>query len=37
MQELPEREGSVHLFHDRATLKTVAQAILQNGEFTGTI
>ena len=37
MQKLLEREGSVHLFHDRATLETVAAAILQNGEFTGTL
>lgn len=32
-----EREGSVHLFRDRATLETIAEAILQNSEFTGTI
>jgi hypothetical protein len=37
MQKLLEREGSVHLFNDRTTLETVAEAILQNGEFTGTI
>ncbi len=37
MHKLLEREGSVHLFNDRATLESVAQAILQNGEFTGAI
>ncbi|GAP97382.1 DUF6972 family protein [Leptolyngbya sp. NIES-2104] len=37
MQKLLEREGSVHLFNDRATLEQVAETILQNGEFTGTI
>jgi hypothetical protein len=37
MQKLLEREGSVHLFNDRATLEQVAETILQIGEFTGTI
>jgi hypothetical protein len=37
MQKPLEREGSVHLFHDRATLETVAAAILQNGELTETL
>lgn len=37
MQKQLEREGSVHLFNDQATLERVAEAILQNGEFAGTI
>ncbi len=36
-QKLLEREGNVHLFNDQTTLERVAQAILQNGEFTGTL
>lgn len=37
MQKLLEREGSVHLFNDLATLERVVEAIRQNGEFTGTL
>ncbi|MEX0272165.1 hypothetical protein AB3R30_23865 [Leptolyngbyaceae cyanobacterium UHCC 1019] len=37
MQKLLQREGSVHVFNDQATLARVAEAIVQNGEFTGTI
>jgi hypothetical protein len=37
LQRLLEREGSVHLFNDRATLERVAEAIIQSGKFTGTI
>lgn len=37
MQKLLQREGSVHVFNDQATLEGVAEAIIQNGEFTGTL
>jgi len=37
MQKLLEQEGSVHVFNDLATLERVIEAIMQNGEFTGTL
>jgi hypothetical protein len=37
MQKLLEQEGCVHLFNDLTTLESVAEAIMQNGEFTGTL
>ncbi|MTJ49797.1 hypothetical protein [Dolichospermum sp. UHCC 0259] len=37
MQRLLQREGFVHVFNDEATMLRVAQAIIENGEFTGII
>ncbi|WP_442922322.1 DUF6972 family protein [Microcoleus sp. ARI1-B5] len=37
MQKLLQQEGSVHKFNDRATMESVAQAIIANGEFIGVI
>jgi hypothetical protein len=37
MQKLLQQEGSAHVFNNEETLKTVAQAIIANGEFTGAI
>jgi len=37
MQKLLQQEGSVHIFNDRATMESVAQAIIANGEFIGVI
>ncbi len=37
MQKLLQREGSVHVSNDQSTLERVAEAIIQNGELTGTI
>ncbi len=37
MEELLNREGFAHIFHDLATLEQVAIAILERGEFTGNI
>ncbi len=37
MQKLLRDEGAVHLFHDEETLQTVAQTIIEQGEFIGTI
>ncbi|NJK70367.1 MAG: hypothetical protein HC941_31115 [Microcoleus sp. SU_5_3] len=37
MQNLLQQEGSVHIFNDRDTMESVAQAIIANGEFIGLI
>jgi len=37
MQKLLQQEGNVHVFNDRATMESVAQAIIANGEFIGVI
>ena len=37
MQKLLQQEGSVHIFNDRATMESVAQAIIANEEFIGVI
>ncbi len=37
MQRLLRQEGFVHIFNDAATLTRVAQAIIESGEFTGTV
>ncbi|MFN9399141.1 MAG: DUF6972 family protein [Dolichospermum sp.] len=37
MQRLLQREGFAHVFNDEATMLRVAQAIIENGEFTGII
>ena len=37
IQRLLRREGFVHVFNDEATMLRVAQAIIENGEFTGII
>ncbi len=37
MQRLLQQDGVAHIFNDEATMTRVAQAIIENGEFTGTI
>ncbi|HBL13570.1 MAG TPA: hypothetical protein DD379_19665 [Cyanobacteria bacterium UBA11162] len=37
MQKLLQQEGSAHVFNDEETMKKVAQAIIENGEFMGVI
>ncbi|TVP63870.1 MAG: hypothetical protein EA343_06720 [Nodularia sp. (in: Bacteria)] len=37
MQQLLQKEGSAHIFNDEATIYIVAQAIIEQGEFTGCI
>jgi hypothetical protein len=37
MQRLLEKEGSAHVFNDEATMLTIAQAIIERGEFTGVV
>lgn len=37
MQRLLQKEGVAHVFNDEATMSRVAQAIIENGEFTGII
>ena len=37
MQRLLQKEGVAHVFNDEATMISVAQAIIENGEFTGII
>ncbi len=37
MLKLLNKEGFVHVFKDEATMKKVAQAIMNEGEFTGVI
>ncbi len=37
MKKLLQREGFSHVFNDEATMLRVAQAIIENGEFTGII
>ncbi len=37
MQQLLQKEGSAHIFIDEATIYIVAQAIREQGEFTGMI
>ncbi|MEI6444565.1 MAG: hypothetical protein WCO29_15865 [Nostocales cyanobacterium ELA583] len=37
MQRLLQRERVAHVFNDEATMLKVAQAIIENGEFTGII
>jgi hypothetical protein len=37
MQKLLQQEGNVHVFNDQATMESVAQAIIANGEFIGVI
>ena len=37
MQQLLQKEGSAHIFIDEATIYILAQAIIEQGEFTGMI
>ncbi len=37
MLRLLNKEGFVHIFKDEATMKRVAQAIIDQGEYTGVI
>ncbi len=37
MQRLLQQEGAAHVFNNLETLQTVAQAIIDRGEFTGKI
>lgn len=37
MEQLLQKEGSVHIFNDEATMKAVAQAIIEKGEWTRTL
>lgn len=37
MQRLLQQQGCAHVFNDEATMTRVAQAIIENGEFTGII
>ena len=37
MQKLLQRGGAAHVFNNEATMIRVAQAIIENGEFTGII
>lgn len=37
VQRLLRRKRSAHVFNDRATMEKVAQAIIEGGEFTGTV
>lgn len=37
MQKLLQQEGSAHVFNDQATMERVANAIIQSGDFIGTI
>ena len=37
MQKLLQQEGFAHVFNDEITLQEVAQAIMESGEFIGTI
>ena len=36
-EQLLQKEGSVHVFNDEATMKAVTQAIIELGEFTGVV
>jgi len=37
MEQLLQKEGSVHIFNNEATMKAVTQAIIEKGEFTGVV
>ncbi len=37
MGQLLQKEGSVHIFNDEATMEAVTQAILEKGELTGVV
>ena len=37
MQKLLKEQGSAHIFKDEETMKIVAQAIIENGELTGSV